>query len=86
MTDLQYVVKIDFGSVRLGAPTGRWVQDPDGWWREVYTDTVWLDRHGVEERRAPFEAMVRMSMPPWEMMADARRGWLSRLFKPGKRK
>lgn len=65
MNDLQYVTKVRFGSVRMAEPTGRWVQDPDGWWREIYTDAIWFDRFGFEERREPFEALIRMNMPPW---------------------
>lgn len=55
---------IKFGTVRLGHSTGEWVQDPDGWWREIYTDTIWFDQAGREERRAPFIACVRLSQPP----------------------
>ncbi len=47
------------GSVVMPRPTGKFVQDPDGWWHEVWTDKVWLDRFGAEERREPAEVHVR---------------------------
>ncbi len=59
----EYISYINYGTFRLGEPTGQWVQDADGWWREVYTDAVWFDQNGVEERREPPEAFIRMSQP-----------------------
>lgn len=67
MTEPAYRIDFRFGTVKLAEPTGRWVQDPDGWWREIWTDSVWLDEHGVETRREAFQAPVRMNMPPWAM-------------------
>lgn len=51
------------GTVELGRPTGRFVTDPDGWMREIYTDTITRDQNGKEVERRPTEAVIRIR---WE--------------------
>ncbi len=55
------------GSVDLGRGTGRYVQDTDGMWSEVFTDTITRDQYGREVSRRPTEAIVRMSHHPFAM-------------------
>lgn len=49
------------GTVTMPRPLGAWVQDDDGWWRELYSP--WRDTWpgGFEERE--FRALVRTSEP-----------------------
>lgn len=52
------------GSVELGRPTGLYEQAPNGYWYEVYTDTIHRDQNGVEVERKPTEAVVGISVDP----------------------
>ncbi len=59
-----YKLDVVWGSVQMGRPTGEWIQHEDGWWSEVYTDTIHYDGYGVEVWREPTPTFVRMSQPP----------------------
>lgn len=61
---VKFVMNIVYGSVQMGSPTGRYVRDPDGWYREEYTPTRWLDEQGRVTREETFIAPCRISAPP----------------------
>lgn len=63
MENGSYVMTFLTGSVELGRPTGRWIQDPDGGCREVYTPTRWLDASASAYREEPCDGAVRIFGP-----------------------
>lgn len=65
MSEPKYAFEFVLGSIRLGQPTGRWIQRQDGGWVQEWTPTQYLDAHGRVERSEPMEgAAILYGMRP----------------------
>jgi hypothetical protein len=53
MTESTYTIHIDTGVKHAPRPTNRWSQDANGFWREIYTDSVVMNADGTERSRKP---------------------------------
>lgn len=51
------------GMVHLPTPTGAWVQDDDGMWRELYTPRRRVNYEGVTISEERWHAPVRVNRP-----------------------
>lgn len=61
------------GTVYLAEPTGQWVQDPDGWWREIYRPGYTLLPSGERIDEHEFTSVVRLSQPPHMLLCQPKR-------------
>lgn len=52
------------GSIEFPRPTGDYAQDPDGWWRPIWTDRVVRDGNGREMERTPCPGPIRFEKDP----------------------
>lgn len=52
------IVEWRIGTVEVGRPTGRFERGADGFWREIYTDTIERDGYGREVKRTPCKSAV----------------------------
>lgn len=76
-SEIKYVVTFLTGTVHLPEPTGEWVQDSDGWWREIYRPGYTQQLDGTKTDFMEFIAPVRLSEPPSRTLArlNRRRWW-----------
>lgn len=57
----RYIMDIKWGSIEMAVPTGRWIEDAEGWWSMEHTPTRYLDAYGHLEREEPFDSGIRMT-------------------------
>lgn len=55
---VRFTMEVTTGTVHLPRPTGRWVKDSEGYWREAYTDRIVMNDDGTERSRQPFTSLV----------------------------
>lgn len=56
--------RVLFGVSVLPQGTGRYVQDKDGWWRQIYSPGYTLLPNGQRTDVYEFEATIRMNIDP----------------------
>ena len=85
MSDHDNVLRaFKLGQTVLPAPTGRWTQDADGYWRELFSDGYTIEPDVSITDVWSYEAPIRLSDPPWRWVTHQRVSiidWLWGLFR-----